>query len=94
MQMTLDNPTNWYVYIVQCSDNTLYTGICVNIKYRLHQHNMLKSGARYTRSRRPVKLVYLETSTSRSLATRREYEIKQMNVKQKRALIQHQHRAK
>ncbi len=85
--MTTINSSLWHVYILQCNDGTLYTGICINIGQRLHQHNALKSGARYTRSRRPVKLVYSEQALSRSQATRREYEIKRMRVEQKRALI-------
>jgi len=82
----MDNTNNWIVYIVQCSDNTLYTGICRDVQRRLHEHNHLKSAARYTRVRRPVKLVYQEQATSRSMAAQREYQIKQMKTLEKKAL--------
>lgn len=81
---------NWYIYILCCNDGSLYTGICRDIRRRLHEHNNLKSGARYTRARRPVELVYLETAPSRSSAARREYRIKQLSALQKHSLIQQQ----
>ncbi len=77
----------WIVYMVKCSDNSLYTGITTDIENRLKQHNYEKTGARYTRSRRPVKLVYLERTESRALAAKREYAIKKLTVEQKNALI-------
>ena len=64
---------SWCVYIVCCSDGTLYTGITTDIERRMEEHNSEKGGARYTRSRRPVQLVYRETAKSRSGAARREY---------------------
>ena len=81
---------NWYVYIVQCNDDTLYTGICCDVQRRIHEHNNLKSAARYTRVRRPVKLVYQEQASSRSTAAQREYRIKKMKTEEKQALIQQQ----
>lgn len=78
---------NWFVYIVRCSDNTLYTGVAKDLSKRLHQHNHSKDGAKYTRARRPVELVYHETAASRSLAQQREYRIKRLNAAQKRRLI-------
>jgi putative endonuclease len=83
----MDTTNNWTVYIVQCSDDTLYTGICCDVQRRLHEHNYLKRAARYTRVRRPVTLVYQEQVDSRSTAAQREYRIKQMSVNEKRALI-------
>ena len=77
----------WYVYIVRCADDSLYTGITTDLVRRIGEHNGTGSGARYTRGRRPVELVYSETVPDRSQATRREYLIKQMNLDQKRALI-------
>ena len=77
----------WYVYIVRCADDTLYTGITTDLVRRIGEHNGTGNGARYTRGRRPVELVYSETVPDRSEATRREYLIKQMNPDQKRALI-------
>ena len=83
----MSTPNAWFVYIVQCSDDTLYTGICCDVQRRIHEHNKLKSAARYTRSRRPVRLVYQEQVSCRRAATRREHRIKQMKAEEKRALI-------
>ena len=80
--------SSWYVYIVECCDATLYTGITTNIEKRIREHNTSRLGAKYTRARRPVVLVYIETSESRSSASRREYQIKQMTHQQKTTLIQ------
>jgi putative endonuclease len=79
--------TTWFVYIVRCQDQTLYTGITTDPKKRITAHNSAAGGAKYTRSRRPVSLIYLEETTSRSAASKREYAIKQMSVAQKNALI-------
>ena len=69
----------WYVYIVECCDKTLYTGITTELERRLAEHNNSdEKGARYTRMRRPVKLVYHETAKSRGEATKRETAIKRM----------------
>ena len=68
----------WHVYIVRCRDGTFYTGIARMLETRIEQHNSGEAGARYTRSRRPVKLVYAEEAPSRSAALKREYEIKRM----------------
>jgi len=78
---------SWFVYIVRCSDNTLYTGIAKDVEKRLQQHNAGKEGAKYTRARRPVELVYRESAPSRSQAQQREYRIKQLSAAQKRQLI-------
>ncbi|RLA76089.1 MAG: GIY-YIG nuclease family protein [Epsilonproteobacteria bacterium] len=66
----------YILYIVKCSDETLYTGITSDINRRIKEHNFSVKGAKYTRIRRPVKLVYTEEHLSRSLASKREYEIK------------------
>ncbi len=78
----------WYTYMVRCSDRTLYTGIAKDPKKRLQEHNTGKNGARYTRSRRPVRLVYQEKFTSRSAAASREYQLKQMSRAAKQRLMQ------
>ena len=80
---------SWYVYIVKCNDNSLYTGITTDIERRIAEHNdsTQNKGAKYTRSRQPVKLVFLEESGSRSEATKRELTIKKLNKKQKQLLI-------
>lgn len=68
-----------YVYIIKCADNTYYTGWTTNIKKRIKTHNN-GNGAKYTKSRRPVKLVYLEVLETKSLALKREYAIKQLTI--------------
>jgi len=79
---------NWFVYIVRCSDNTLYTGVARDLAKRLQQHNHGRDGAKYTRARRPVTLVYQEHAANRSEAQQREYAIKQLSAAQKRRLIE------
>ena len=75
-----------YVYIIKCSDNSLYTGYTTNLERRVKEHNEGK-GAKYTRGRTPVKLVYYEKKETKSLAMKREYEIKQFNREDKVKLI-------
>ena len=70
--------TEWFVYIVQCRDGSFYTGITTNLEKRVQDHNTGSAGAKYTRSRRPVRLVYHEAAVSRSAAARREFQVKQM----------------
>jgi len=77
--------TVWYLYLLECLDGTLYTGVTKNPERRLKQHNAGK-GARYTRGRRPVRLVYLERCHSESAAKRREYEIKKWPRRKKAEL--------
>lgn len=78
----------YYVYIVQCADDTLYTGIATDLTRRIEEHNSSEKGAKYTRVRRPVALMYTEEFPNRSLASKREYEIKKkMNRTQKLELI-------
>ncbi len=66
----------YYVYMVKCADNTLYTGIATELERRIEEHNDSDKGAKYTRVRRPVRLVYSEEHPDRSAASKREYEIK------------------
>jgi len=81
-------PEEWTVYVVRCADGTLYTGIARNLSRRLGEHNGDgTAGSRYTRSRRPVALVYHEPATSRSQAARRERAIKKLTRIQKEALV-------
>lgn len=80
----------WYVYMVSCSDTSLYTGITTNITRRIDEHNSNKNGAKYTRARQPVSLVYFEKAENRSLASKRERELKNLTCEQKHALIQDQ----
>lgn len=78
----------YYVYIVKCADETLYTGIATELDRRIEEHNGSDKGAIYTRVRRPVTLVYSEEYPDRSAASKREYEIKKkMNRSEKLALV-------
>ena len=77
---------NWQVYIILCSDDSLYTGITTDIERRLSQHGG-RGGARYFRGRRPERVVYLEGGHTRSTAGRREAAIKKLNRMQKYRLI-------
>ncbi len=77
------------VYILECSDGSLYTGSTNDLVKRLHEHNHLKSGAHYTKIRRPVTLVYSEALPTLSDARKRECVIKTYSRKQKQELIDH-----
>ena len=74
--------TQWHVYILKCADNTLYTGITNNLEKRLQTHNAGKA-SKYTRTRLPVEICYSETVADKSMALKREYEIKQMSRAEK-----------
>ena len=76
----------WFVYILRCKDDTLYTGITDNIEKRLNMHNA-GTGAKYTRGRGPVSLEYTECCTDKPTALRREIAIKQLSRKEKLQLI-------
>lgn len=83
----MSNPA-WHLYILQCADDTLYTGITTDLTRRLDEHNNSTKGAKYTRARRPVALAYSESCESRSTASSREHEIKKLSKNKKLALIQ------
>ncbi|MCD7751809.1 MAG: GIY-YIG nuclease family protein [Lachnospiraceae bacterium] len=76
-----------YTYILRCSDGTLYTGWTNNLKKRLKSHNE-KTGAKYTRGRTPVRLVYYEEYDTKEEAMRREFAIKRLTRAQKMTLIE------
>lgn len=77
----------WKLYILRCGDGSLYTGITVNVQERLHRHST-GTGAKYTRGRGPLELVYVEECRDHSQALRRELEIKAMSRAEKLKLIQ------
>ncbi|WP_202081430.1 GIY-YIG nuclease family protein [Caldalkalibacillus salinus] len=77
-----------YVYILRCKDNTLYTGYATDVSRRLAEHHAGK-GAKYTRGRGPLKLVYVERCEDRSAALKREAQIKKLGRTQKIKLIHH-----
>jgi putative endonuclease len=76
----------WHVYIVRCADASLYTGVAKDVTARVEKHNA-RGGAKYTRSRLPVALVYTEGARDRGAAQRREAEIRKLSAADKRALI-------
>ena len=76
----------WHVYIIECRDKTLYTGITTDISRRLKEHNT-KKGAFYTKNKTPVELVYLEAVPNQSQARKREAQIKRLERVEKLALI-------
>jgi UV DNA damage endonuclease len=76
----------WFVYLLQCADGTLYTGIAKDVNRRCQQHDD-GTASRYTRSRLPVKLVYQEAHASKGLALRREAAIKALSRREKESLI-------
>ena len=79
---------NYFVYIIQCSDGSYYTGIATNLEKRIKEHNgELKGGAKYTRGKGPVKLLHSEKFETRSRALKREAEIKKFTKAQKKTLL-------
>lgn len=77
--------SDWSVYLLKCADSTLYTGISNNLSKRLEAHN-LGRGAKYTKGRRPVRVIYQENNLTRSEALKREVQLKKMTRKEKIAL--------
>ena len=75
------------VYILECADKTLYTGIAVDFVKRLKEHNSSDTGAKYTRARRPVKIVYFQKMKNRSMALKEEYRIKKLSRAEKLRMI-------
>ena len=76
----------YYVYLVECSDNTYYCGYTINLERRINEHNDSIKGAKYTSGRRPVTLKYYEAYENLSEALKREHEIKQLPRKEKEKL--------
>ncbi len=81
-----DSKSKFYTYMLRCADGSLYTGYTTDLEKRVEAHNLGK-GAKYTRMRRPVELVYFEEHPSKQEAMRREALIKQMTKKEKEKLI-------
>ncbi len=77
----------YYLYLLRCADNTLYTGITTDLVRRFKEHNFSNLGAKYTAARRPVKLVYSEQFEDRSAASKREHEVKNLSRLEKLQLI-------
>ncbi len=86
--MTEQNKTaTWWVYLLRCNDNSLYAGVTTDINRRVDEHNNSKLGAKYTRSRRPVNLAYLEEADNKSIACKREYQIRKLVKAKKEQLV-------
>lgn len=77
----------WHVYILSCADNTLYTGVTTDLKRRLEEHNSSSLGAKYTRGRRPVALLYSKKFKDRAGAAKEECRIKRLGREEKLALV-------
>ncbi|MBR1438242.1 MAG: GIY-YIG nuclease family protein [Synergistaceae bacterium] len=84
--MTAGTEKHFFVYLLRCSDRTLYCGWTTDLQKRLNAHNS-GTGAKYTRARRPVELVYYEESENKNSAMKREYEIKHLSRAEKLRLI-------
>tara|TARA_Y100001938_G_scaffold131804_1_gene189324 strand:- start:162 stop:422 length:261 start_codon:yes stop_codon:yes gene_type:complete len=81
------NSKVWYMYVVECADGTLYTGITNNLERRINEHNFSMRGAKYTRSRRPVKLLYTEGYETHSKAASAEWKFKKLKRSEKLRII-------
>ena len=79
--------SKYYLYIVKCSDQTLYTGITTDLDRRMKEHNSSGLGAKYTYSRRPVKLVYSKKYANRSLSSKEEARVKKLPRSKKLEII-------
>jgi putative endonuclease len=79
---------DWYLYVAECVDGTYYTGITTNLQRRIKEHNESSKGAKYTRSRRPVKLILSHTYKCRSSASKAEHQFKKLSRRQKEGLIE------
>jgi len=86
---TIKEKIMYFVYILECSDSTFYTGITTNLDRRLKEHNSSKLGAKYTKVRRPVKLIYSKEFTNRSEASIEEARIKKLSRPEKLNFINH-----
>ncbi|GHA11572.1 hypothetical protein GCM10008090_21680 [Arenicella chitinivorans] len=81
---------SWFVYMLYCADDSLYTGITTDLERRVNEHNhCAHKAARYTRARRPVKLAYAEPCESRSAASQREHQLKRLSRSEKLNLVYH-----
>ncbi len=81
----------WFLYVVHCSDGTLYTGVTTDISRRIREHNTGSKGAKYTRTRRPVELVHYVDFDNRSSAQKAEHKFKKLTRKQKNEVINERH---
>ena len=80
-----ETKTNWYLYLVRCADDTIYTGISIDVQARINKHNNGR-GAKYTSTRLPVRLIYSESQPDRISAMKRELQVKRWSRKLKENL--------
>jgi putative endonuclease len=78
---------SWFVYVLRCKDNSLYTGITTDVERRFQEHKSEKTGAKYTKSKKPVEIAYTEKFDSRSDAASREFAIKRLSKIDKEKLV-------
>tara|TARA_R110002110_G_scaffold163559_2_gene363443 strand:- start:23 stop:286 length:264 start_codon:yes stop_codon:yes gene_type:complete len=84
----------WFLYVLQCADGTYYTGVTTDVVRRVNEHNTSKRGAKYTKTRRPVKAIYFTEYADRSHALKAEYSFKQLTRQQKEKIINEEYRQK
>jgi putative endonuclease len=84
----MSDSNNWYLYVLECSDESLYTGVTTDLERRVHEHNNTKQGAKYTRSRRPVQLVASWSFPSQSESMQAEAAFKNLRRPQKVELLE------
>ena len=77
----------WFLYVLECSDGTFYTGVTTDVSRRLNEHNTSQRGAKYTMTRRPVKLIHHKAYKSRSEAQKAEYAFKSLTRKKKKEIL-------
>ncbi|MBS4750220.1 GIY-YIG nuclease family protein [Granulicatella sp. zg-ZJ] len=82
---------NHYFYVLMCADNTFYAGYTTDVARRELEHNTSDKGAKYTKTRRPVKVIHVESFPTRSMATKQEAMFKKLSKKEKEAYIKHAH---
>ena len=80
----------WYVYMIRCSDGSLYTGATTDVERRFKEHKEGKVGAKYTKAKIPVSVVYVESCASRSEAQVREHQLKKLKKEDKESLVKSQ----
>ena len=81
---------HWFLYVVRCCDGTLYTGVTTDLNRRVNEHNTSKRGAKYTKTRRPVNLIWSNKYNNRSEAQSAEYSFKKLSRKQKLDIIKNE----
>ena len=87
MESLISKQNKWYLYVLLCADGTYYTGVTTDTSRRLHEHNYTQRGAKYTRRRRPVNLIYSASYANRSEAQKAEYKFKKLNKNQKEVIV-------